>query len=171
VSPVASLALGWSSSAMRARAARGSPWLPVASARICRGGYGRTRRATGTAGDRRDSRTRGDLRRYDALHRPAERDDLTGRWRGPPRPPRAQPRDIGGEGGDEHAPLASPMISVRLLATSVSTGSRPSRKMLVRTSQISASTPSSPSSRNRLASVVEPTSGVGSIFQSRRMGR
>ena len=52
-----------------------------------------------------------------------------------------------------------------VLATSVSEGERPSRTALVE-SPISASTPASPSSRNRRSSVGGPMIGVGSIFQS-----
>ena len=52
-----------------------------------------------------------------------------------------------------------------VLATSASEGERPSRTALVE-SPISASTPASPSSRNRRSSVGMPMIGVGSIFQS-----
>src|SRR6266851_2592439 len=62
-------------------------------------------------------------------------------------------------------PLAAFTSSVMVLATSASDGERPSRTALVE-SPISASTPASPSSRNRRSSVGTPMIGVGSIFQS-----
>ena len=62
-------------------------------------------------------------------------------------------------------PLAAFTSLVMVAATSVSEGERPSRTALVE-SPISASTPASPSSRNRRSSVGSPMIGVGSIFQS-----
>ena len=85
--------------------------------------------------------------RDDALHRAADHHDLPavgepGLRRG------AKPRDVRGEGGDDDA--ASRLADQRgeVAATSASDGLSPSRSTLVE-SQISASTPSSPSSRRR----------------------
>ncbi len=62
-------------------------------------------------------------------------------------------------------PFALPIRSVRVAATSRSDGLSPSRSTLVEL-QTSASTPSSPSAFRRSVSVVAPSTGVGSIFQS-----
>ncbi len=62
-------------------------------------------------------------------------------------------------------PRAAFTSSVMVFATSCSEGERPSRTALVE-SPTSASTPSSPISRNRRSSVGRPMIGVGSIFQS-----
>ena len=60
---------------------------------------------------------------------------------------------------------ASAIILASSAPTSVSEGDSPSRRMLVE-SQMRASTPSSPISRRRFSSVVQPDTGEGSIFQS-----
>ena len=163
-SPRDSAISGCSSAAMRASAARGSPWLPVQSATTL------SRRQIAIdvhaaellhpfeiAGLARDLITRSMARPTTTTSRPAA---ARGVGDG------ADARDVGGEGGDRDARAArlrSASASVR--ATSVSDGERPSRTALVEL-PISARQPSAPSARSLASSVGGPITGVGSIFQS-----
>ena len=166
VSPALNSAVGCSSSAMRASAARGSPWLPVARARIRSRGRRSNASMPRTAARRRASRTRARPRRR--ARSPARECRPAGRRRIPPRPRTRSRATLEAKVVTTTLPFALPMSHASSSATSRSDGLSPSRRTLVE-SQTSASTPSSPSALRRASSVGRPTIGVGSIFQSAGM--
>ena len=142
MSPALSSAAGWSSSAMRASAARGSPWLPVASARI----LSRGRRSN--ASMPRNGGTPSSM--------PSSRATATTRSIARPRMHTCRPAAKPASAAERRRatleakvvtttlPFALPTRSLSVAATSRSDGLSPSRSTLVE-SHTSASTPSSPS--------------------------
>ena len=163
VSPALNSAVGCSSPAMRASAARGSPWLPVASAKIRSRGRRSNASMPRNGGrpssiphSRATATTRSIARPRMQTCRPAAR------------PASAAERSratLEAKVVTTTLPFALAMSQASVLATSRSDGLSPSRRTLVE-SQTSASTPSSPSALKRASSVGGPMIGVGSIFQS-----
>ena len=163
VSPALSSAVGCSSSAMRASAARASPWLPVASAKI----LSRGRRSNASIPENGGTPSSIPHSRATATTRSMARPKMQ-TCRPAAKPASAAERrraTLEANVVTTTLPFALAMSQASVLATSRSDGLSPSRRTLVE-SQTRASTPSSPSDLRRPSSVGEPMIGVGSIFQS-----
>ena len=159
VSPGLSSAVGCSSSAMRASAARGSPWLPVASARTLLRG----RRSN--ASMPRNGGTPSSM--------PNSRATATTRSIARPRMQTCRPAANPASAAERRrATLEAKVVTTTLPFALADQIARASRRRRARTgfrpraarwskSQTSASTPSSPSAVRRASSVGRPRTGVG----------